>query len=110
MDEDNLLHAPGEAPTTFAKKPGVVSSQITYLEVTDQDNEWVQMESTATDHSSPVVCEFNPRGQYLAMGLDVGQVEVWSFIGIPSIVRTLQLPPSVASWHHHHRHRDRIGD
>lgn len=45
------------------------------------------------DEAAPVTCEFNHRGTHLAIGDDLGRVDLWSFVPLRNLVKTLTLSP-----------------
>lgn len=47
------------------------------------------------DEAPPLVCQFNHRGTHLAVGDEVGRVDLWSFVPIRQFVKSLDLTPEV---------------
>lgn len=46
------------------------------------------------DDANPLTCEFNHRGTHVAIGDDAGRVDLWSFVPIRLLVKTLTLAPA----------------
>jgi hypothetical protein len=93
-----MTYVPGEEAAVIGTKSGVVLSHVTYTRLLDKKNPWRRLEPVSDDQDyKATVCSFNSKGTFLAVGFDVGAVELWMVATVHLKCRTLMLPETVAA-------------
>jgi hypothetical protein len=94
----NMTYVPGEEAAVIGTKSGVVVSHVTYTRLLDKKNPWRRLEPVTDDQDyRATVCSFNSKGTFLAVGYDVGAVELWMVATVHLKCRTLMLPEACAA-------------
>jgi hypothetical protein len=93
-----MTYVPGEEAAVIGTKSGVVVSHVTYTRLLDKKNPWRRLEPVTDDQDyRATVCSFNSKGTFLAVGFDVGAVELWMVATVHLKCRTLMLPDACAA-------------
>lgn len=89
--EENALNFHIEEAAVIARKGGFIDNQLADIDLLSDKNKWDPLYGTL-ESGLPVVCEFNEKGTYFAIGYEKGAVDIFACASKTILLRSMNDP------------------